>query len=105
MSKGIDELAGIEFRGSLEVATYEYGRQLYVLGRRLAMELEMAAGDCEAAMVGLHGNPLLFGMDAKLKARRVARRLRRAQDAAYGMAEEGRRFHAAYVQHIIDKAR
>ena len=101
----IDELARIEFKGSLAQATYAYGQQMFVIGHRLRMELDMSASDAEAAMSRLHGNPLLFGLDARIKARRVAKRLKRAQDLADGIASEGEKFHAAYLKHFIDQAR
>lgn len=101
----IEELASIEFKGSLAQATFAYGQQMFIIGHRLRMELDMSAADAEAAMSRLHGNPLLFGFDAKIKARRVAKRLKRAQDLADGIAREGERFHEAYIKHFINQAR
>lgn len=101
----IDELAKIQFEGSLGQAFYEYGQMMFALGHLLRVELDMAAAESEAAMASLKGHPLLFGFDARVKARRVSKRLRRAEDLAYGIAEEGRRFHADYVKHFVNQAR
>ena len=98
----IGELERIEFKGSLGEAFHAYSEQGARLGRRFAFELEMAAGDSKAAMESLRGHPLLFGLDARLKARRVAKRLTRAQELARGIGTELERFHRAYRQQFLD---
>ncbi|GLZ15852.1 hypothetical protein Acsp04_60870 [Actinomadura sp. NBRC 104425] len=97
----IDELAGVEFGGSLAIAFELYARELFTIARAWQHELDMASSDAEAAMSELHGHPLLFGLDAKVKARRVARRLKRAQALAHGLAEEAQRFNRAYRRHFL----
>ncbi|GAA0968888.1 hypothetical protein [Actinocorallia libanotica] len=94
------ELAKIEFKGKLSENFKTYSDRGERLGRRFAFELEMAAGDSRAAMETLRGHPLLFGLDARLKARRVAKRLNRAQELAAGMASEVAKFHRAYSKHF-----
>jgi hypothetical protein len=100
----IDELARIEFRDSLGLAFLDYGEALQELGRMWKYELELAAGDSQAAMGALRGHPLLFGIDARVKARLVARRVKRMQEMAHGIEDAGRKFHAAYRSHFLDQA-
>ena len=100
--RNIDELAQVEFVGSLSEAFEAYSRELYALARRWQFELDMAASDARAAMESLHGHPLLLGLDVRLKARRVARRLKRAQALAHGLAEEARQLDRAYRRHFLE---
>lgn len=100
----IRELAEIPFTGSLQYAFGEYSAALYAISRAWSHELAMAAADAEAAMTELHGNPLLFGLDAKIKARRVAKRIKRAQELADGLTEEAKKFHRAYMRHFVEAA-
>lgn len=103
MAKRIRELAKIEFKGRLGEAFAEYSREGERLGRKFAFELEIAASDSRAAMETLRGHPLLFGLDARIKARRVAKRLARAQELAAGMASEIDRFSRSYNKHFKGK--
>ena len=97
----ISELADVEFEGSLGAAFYAYSQELQTLGRRLAFELEMGASDSQAMMSRLHGHPLLFGVDARIRARIVAKRLKRGQNLAKGLITEGRKFHKDYEKHFL----
>ncbi|MGW8528971.1 hypothetical protein [Nocardiopsis sp. NPDC055824] len=101
IEKRIKELAEIEFEGSLGEAFNDYSRALKAISRRLVFEYEMAAGDSEAAMSRLHGHPLLFGLDAKIQARLVAKRLRRAQQLAKGLEAEARAFTREYKRQFL----
>lgn len=101
----IRELAEIPFQGSLQTQFEAYASALYAISRAWSHELAMAAADAEAAMTELHGNPLLFGLDAKIKARRVAKRIKRAQALADGLTEESRKFYRAYMRHFVEAAR
>lgn len=103
--RAISELAGVEFTGSLNQAFYTYGQNLQGLGRRLAFELEMGASDSEAMISRLHGHPLLFGLDVKVRARYVAKRLKRAHELAEGLTREGQKFHDDYVRHFVNRVR
>lgn len=97
----ISELAKIEFKGKLGEKFKAYSDQGEQIGRRFSIELEIAASDCKAAMESLKGHPLLFGLDARIKARRVAKRLSRAQELADGMSKELAKFHRAYDKHFV----
>jgi hypothetical protein len=96
VSRRISELAEVEFEGSLGEAFAEYSRRAQKLARALSFELEMAETDAQAAMSRLSGHPLLFGIDAKVRARRVAKRLRRARELADGTATEASQFIRTY---------
>jgi hypothetical protein len=96
----ISELAKIEFKGKLGEQFKAYSDQGERLGRRFSFELEIAASDSRAAMETLRGHPLLFGLDARIKARRVAKRLNRAQELAHGMGSEIGKFSRAYDKHF-----
>ncbi|MFD0887733.1 hypothetical protein ACFQ08_24595 [Streptosporangium algeriense] len=102
--RGITELSGIEFTGSLGVAFLAYGRALTALAERWNVELEIAAADAEAAMASMKGHALLFGLDSKVRARRVARRLKRAQTLVAALGERGEKFHRSYRRHFTPNA-
>jgi hypothetical protein len=92
----ISELSSIEFEGSLGEAFQRYGKALEEIGDRWSTELEMAAVDAEAAMGSMKGHLLLFGIDSKIRARRVAKRLKRAKDLASSLADRGDQFPRDY---------
>jgi hypothetical protein len=87
----IPELEVIEFKGATSVA--EYSRRLRSLGRDLAAEVSSAAEELEAVLSRQKGHPLLFGVDVRRRARRVARYLARAAELSAGVATEAVRFH------------
>ncbi|MFI7028388.1 hypothetical protein ACIBK1_06735 [Microbispora rosea] len=101
MKGNITELSTIEFTGSLGEAFHAYGKQLTALGERWGVELEIAAVDAEAAMSTMKGRALLFGLDSKVRARRVAKRLKRARDLAAALAERGEDFPRSYRKHFL----
>lgn len=103
MGKRIRELAAIEFKGKLGAAFTAYSAEGERLAHKFAFELEVAAADSRAAMETLRGHPLLFGLDARVKARRVAKRLARAQECAAGMAKEIDKFSRSYDKHFKGK--
>ncbi|GAA2576740.1 hypothetical protein SMC26_30065 [Actinomadura fulvescens] len=103
MANHIDELAWIEFRGSLGEAFLDYGEVLEELGRQWKFELELAAGEAEAAIASLKGHWYLVGVDTKWKARQIAKRLKRMQEMADGIESHGRRFHGAYRKHFLGR--
>lgn len=100
--RSINELERVEFKGSLDQAFGDYAHVARTLARRLAFELEAGAGDSQAAMSRLHGHPLLLGLDARWRARQVAKRLKRATELAHGIAEEARKFHRDYRRQFLD---
>ncbi|GAA3801700.1 hypothetical protein GCM10022226_21910 [Sphaerisporangium flaviroseum] len=101
--RDITELSTIEFTGSLGAAFLAYGKQLTELAERWGLELEIAAVDAEAAMGSMKGHLLLFGLDSKVRARRVAKRLKRAQELTAAMAEQGQLLHRTYRKHFAPK--
>lgn len=98
----LDELASIEFTGSLGEA---FGRYAYVL-RDVAMiwdiELGMASTDVRAALTAMRAHGL--GLDAatrRIKARRVARRLRRAQALIASVTKRAEQFPKEYAKQFL----
>ncbi|GAA1590865.1 hypothetical protein GCM10009678_86400 [Actinomadura kijaniata] len=96
----ISELASIEFEGSLGEAFKLYGEALEEIADRWATELALAAADAEAAMTTMSGHLLLFGLDTRVKARRTAKRLKRAQEMVDALAARGDKFHRDYRKHF-----
>lgn len=96
----IPELATIEFTGSKSIS--EYAKALRSLGRDLAVECEASAQELEAVLAAQKGHPLLMGMDVRRKAKRVAKRLHRAQELATGVAREAVALHAQYRREFVD---
>ncbi|WP_061291406.1 hypothetical protein [Herbidospora cretacea] len=97
----ISELSSITFTGSLGEAFQTYGNALSTIADRWNTELDIAAVDSEAAMGSMKGHVLLFGLDSKIRARRVAKRLKRARDLAASLAERGQTFHRSYRKHFL----
>jgi hypothetical protein len=95
----LDELARIEFTGSLGEAFRSYAWQLREVTRRWDTELGLASTDVRAALLAVRTGWL--GLDAasrRLKARRVARRLRRAQTLVANVARCAERFPKEYAR-------
>lgn len=104
MGREISELADVEFKGSLAESFKTYGDRLEELGDQFSLELEMAAGDAEAALASL-GRWWTLGLDVQFKARRVAKRLVRAQEMAHGMGQQGPKILRAYERQFTEAAR
>jgi hypothetical protein len=98
----IPELSGIEIRGSVDIAAYS--QALRGLGHDIAWEVENAADEVEARLRTLKGHPMLMGVDVRITARRVANRLRRAQECAHGLAIEAVKFNAEYRKQFVEAA-
>jgi len=90
----IPELETIEFKGASSIA--EYSRAGRRIGRDLAAEFDQAAQEIQVVLAHQKGHPLLMGVDVRLRARRVARRLERAAELANGLAVELVRFNAEF---------
>lgn len=77
----IPELSAIEWTGASAITTYaKEGRDIC---RELCWEFGMAADELYGALVASQkGHPMLFNVDVKWRARRVAKRLNRAADHA-----------------------
>lgn len=101
----INELADIEFEGSLGEAFKKYSRTGERLSYALAFEYELAAATSRAALARLSGTWLLFGIDSKVRGRLVARRVKRMNELAVGMANELRKFEHSYRRTFIDLPR
>lgn len=99
-NRNITELSSIEFTGSLGEAFKKYGDELTALADRWSTELDIAAVDAEAAMSTMKGHLLLFGLDTKMRARRVAKRLQRARELALALGTRGEEFHRSYRKHF-----
>lgn len=90
----IPELQVIEFRGAKSIA--EYSRKLRALGRDLAAELDASGEEVRAVLSRQKGHPLLFGVDVKVRARKVAKRLYRAAELSQGVATEAVKFNQEF---------
>jgi DsbC/DsbD-like thiol-disulfide interchange protein len=100
----IDELAEIEFFGSVGTQVTRYAKTSRRFARDLAAELESAAHDSRVAMSALKGHPALLGLDVKIRARRVSRKLKRAKELAQGISAESVKFAAEYRKQFIHAA-
>jgi hypothetical protein len=96
----IPELKGISFTGHASVKTYS--AKLRELQRDLAHELDFAAEELYAVLCAQKGHPLLAGLDIRLRARRVCRRLNRIAELNAGAAVEAVRFYSQFRQEFQD---
>lgn len=96
----IPELKGIEFTGHASIK--RYSTKLRELQRDLAHELDYAAEELYAVLCAQKGHPLLAGLDIRLRARRVSRRLHRIAELNAGAAVEAVRFYAQFRQEFQD---
>lgn len=71
----IPELSGIEFTGKSSVEAY--AKALRNLFRDLSFEVEFGSGELYQVLTRQSGHPLLMGLDVRIRARRVCRRLDR----------------------------
>jgi hypothetical protein len=100
--KRLDELAGIEFTGSLTEAFGNYAAALKDVAGRWDTELGLASADVRAALTARRARWL--GLDAaarRVKARRVARRLRRAQTLVASVSKRAGYFPKAYAKQFL----
>jgi hypothetical protein len=93
-SQRIPELEGIQFTGHESVR--KYSQALRDLNRDLAHEAEFAAEELQVVLSAQKGHPLLAGLDVRLRARRVARRLHRAAELSAGAAIEAVKLYAEF---------
>lgn len=96
----IPELAGIEFTGHTAVAAY--AKELRALCRDMSDEANYAAEELFAVLSRQKGHPLLAGMDVRIRARRVARRLQRVSDLMAGGSVEAVKFYAEFRAQFAD---
>lgn len=98
----LDELARVEFSGSLGEAFGTYAHTLRTVTQRWDTELGLASADARKALVSMRGRWL--GLDAaarKVKARRVARRLRRAQTLVASLTKRAEQFPKQYARQFL----
>ncbi|WP_285696025.1 hypothetical protein [Actinomadura sp. NBRC 104412] len=99
--KRIPELSNIPFTGAKSITQYSQASR--GICRDLATEFDMAADEVYGALIASQkGNPLLLGVDVKLRARRVRNRLRRASEHAKGAAVESVKFHSQFRKEFAD---
>jgi hypothetical protein len=96
----LDELARIEFVGSLNEAFGHYAAALRTIAARWDTELGLASTDARKALVSVRGGWLAAG-SRRMKARRVARRLRRAQTLAAVLGKHARQFPREYQRQFM----
>jgi hypothetical protein len=90
----IPELSGIEFTG--HAAVTEYSKALRELLRDVSHEVEFGAEELYAVLSRQNGHPLLFGVDVKIRARKVVKRLHRVHELAAGGAIEAVKFYREF---------
>lgn len=97
MAKGsskVPELSGIEFTGHSSLVAYsKAARQLF---RDITFELDFASGELYAVLCRQKGHPLLLGLDVRIRARRVCRRLDRMGQLSSGAAIESVAFYREF---------
>jgi tRNA A37 threonylcarbamoyladenosine modification protein TsaB len=97
----IPELANIPFTGAKSITAYS--QEARSLCRDLAIELDMGADEVYGALVASQkGHPALFGLDVRVRARRVRNRLKRASEHAQAAAVEAVKFHAQFRREFAD---
>lgn len=99
MKRTTRAVSEIEIRGTEDVATYSTALRDLLTG--IATELDLTAAELQATLEHSTGTMLDRGV-ARLKARRVARRLHRARDLINGAAIEGARLWAEYNREYAD---
>lgn len=105
MSSGerrLDQLAQVEFRGQVGRAVADYAKGTQRLARDLAAELDVTAETSRAAMWKLRKLPAMRNVDVWVRARVVARHLKRARDLAQGISAEAVKFNALYRREFLD---
>jgi len=98
--KRIPELEGIEFTGAQAVA--DYSKALRQLSRDMSNEAEFAAEELVAVLSRQKGHPLLAGIDTRMRARRVAKRLYRAAELYIGAAVEAVKLYQEFRLQFAD---
>ena len=96
----IPELSGIEFTGHKSVV--DYSKALREVERDLAHEADFAAEEIQAVLSSQRGHPLLMGVDVRLRARKVAKRLHRVAELHAGAAVEAVKFYAEFRRQFAE---
>lgn len=90
----IPELSGIEFTGHKSVV--DYSKALREIQRDLSHETDFGAEEIRAVLSRQRGHPLLMGVDVRLRARKVAKRLHRVSELNAGAAVEAVKFYQEF---------
>jgi hypothetical protein len=98
----ISAIGDIEFRGHVGRNIAAYAKSNQRLAHDFAQELVNGAEAAEKAMRKLDGHPLLLGVDVRLRAKRVARKLRKGQDLALALSAEIVKFNVQYRREFLD---
>jgi hypothetical protein len=98
--KRIPELEAIDFTGAKSVA--DYSKALRDLSRDMSNESEFAAEELVAVLSRQKGHPLLAGVDTRIRARRVAKRLYRAAQLYNGAAVEAVKLYQEFRLQFAD---
>lgn len=96
----IPELESIEFTGAASIA--DYSKELRNLARDLSHETGTAAQELQAVLSRQRGHPLLMGIDVRLRARKVTKRLDRASECFAGGAVEAVKLYAEFRVQFAD---
>jgi hypothetical protein len=96
----IPELESIEFTGAKSVA--EYSKALRNLSRDMSSEAAFAAEELQAVLSRQKGHPLLMGIDVRMRARKVTRRLHRASELFAGSAVEAVKLYQEFRIQFAD---
>jgi hypothetical protein len=96
----IPELESIEFTGHQSVA--RYAKEARALCRDLAHEFDFAGEELQAVLSRQKGHPLLMGVDIRLRARKVTKRLHRASELAAGAAVESVKLYQEFRLQFAD---
>lgn len=96
----LDELATIAFEGSLSAVFSAYATELAELSSRLDTELGLASSDVKQALVTVAGSWWDIP-ERRWRARRVARRLRRAQTLAASLKGRAKAFPKEYARQFM----
>ena len=91
--KNLPNLSTFELRGTEDIA--QYSAALRDTGRALALEVDYTAAELQTILAKA-GMTLGDKLTARLKARKVTRRLRRYRDLQNGAAIEAVKFWATY---------
>jgi len=104
VSTRIDELSDMQFTGARSIAQYSTASRK--LCRDLALEYYFSADELEAVLIGsMKGNPLLKlvgAPDVRMRARRVAKRLRIMGELLQGAAAESSKLNAQFRKEFAD---
>jgi hypothetical protein len=98
----IEKLGDVGFRGQVGKNVARYARDTQQLARDLAIEFDVGAMAAESAMLKLKKHPRLRGIQVRVRAILVARRLRRARDLAKGIAAESVKFALTYRREFME---